>query len=212
MYNTYPERSKIGLAFFQSLNNVVPRVSDEMFEESLEFLREFSPHDIIQLALDIPETQLARIALKLLPNHGYTTSSVVSGFLTDLKHNVLSEDKISAMLFILSSLDRKTVEKNENAISHYSGSHLENDNGFLCDKVNLIKTTSNSKELFMKAAEFMIKEIPLEYANICMKSEKFNTITKFVDTPSARKRLDAICYALLAGIPILIQVWMCTYK
>jgi hypothetical protein len=51
------------------------------------------------------------------------------------------------------------------------------------------------------------REIPLDYSKKCIESENFKTVLKFVDTKAARKRLDAVAYGLLSGIPILIQVY-----
>jgi hypothetical protein len=149
------------------------------------------------------------MGLTLLPGFGYTVGSVASGFLTDLKHHIVSGDKIPAMLYVLSTLRSIPADnKIEEIISeHYNSSCFEENDGFLCDKANIIDTVSDSSSLFKEAAQLIVRgDISLEYAKKCMESEKFKTLTNFVDTEPAKRRLNTIAYALTSGVPIIIQV------
>jgi hypothetical protein len=85
---------------------------------------------------------------------------------------------------------------------------MEDDSGFLCDKVNLIKASADY-DLFRETVELLKKEeMPLDYAKICMESKEFKTIMNFLDTEPAKRRLDVVAYALLSGVPVIIQVYV----
>jgi hypothetical protein len=126
-----------------------------------------------------------------------------------------SEENIPRMLFILSILskypasDKNKIKEISSVENNYSNSYIENKNCFLCDIPSLLSSSLDSNELFARASVLLEKkQLPNEYGDMCMRSGKVET-ERIIDTPDTRKRLDAVVYALLAGVPVLIQVRIC---
>jgi MoxR-like ATPase len=207
--------TSITAEFYAALDEVRPPVPEAALRPSAQIVSHLGDSDLLRIAVNYAHSTVSRFALDALSRRRIGVSALANRLLEICDnaaedHGRQNEARVSgaiaAIAYFIRAQDRH-AGKGEGAIGRTVSTDLGiAAQGFLCDRSDLWVEQPSSNELLSRAAEFLTKRSTLPYATELLKTPGFRAkFPRFVVTPEAEERLDEACYALRAGIPLLIQ-------
>ncbi|KAA6366094.1 MAG: hypothetical protein EZS28_038379, partial [Streblomastix strix] len=214
-YIQYEQRNSLSLAFFATLEAVVPSVPESALRGSYDIIQYMSTNNLLLHCLTYSGTQVSIYSLDVLLQRGISLSNLASKFIQlnisveDVSRSIAAIEAVAYYKNRLKQQQTKLQKKQKQDYYQQTPNEIHT-KGFLCDGENLFIREGSSNTLLIDTAKHIANlrdnKFQPEFANKLLKNKLIqDLIPRFIITQNSKIRLDVVAYALRSGVPLLIQ-------